>query len=393
MDVRAILLIGAAQPESAASGAAAETLLGAPIAALDVLGKPLVHRVAEQLLAGGISNVAVIADGDANTPATARQNLPAGVNFTVAEGGQLWRDCERVFEEVSDGGAELVIVWRMGSYVDLHIETLLQAHLDQGARTTEVCDATGKPLDIFVLCGSRRNDAAYLFRHQLRGTRMPGCTYRHYGYVNHLHSVADVRQLTADGLLLRNAIKPIGREIKPGVWVANGARVHHGARLVAPCYIGAYACVRSSAVLTRATAIEHHAEVDCGTVVEGTNVLPFTYVGAGLDLCQSVVGYRKIAPLKRPVEVEVTDPKLVGMASEHAPVRALSKAGALFAFLPAQLVRGFFAKKACEQAPDLPAALQAPSAALREPATKAGGAHTQPEFSANMMVARRYGNE
>jgi hypothetical protein len=392
MDVRAILLIGAAQAGSAASGAASETVLGVPIAAVDVLGKPIVHRVAEQLLAGGVSAVNIIADGDANPPASARQDLAPGVTFTLAEGGQLWNQCERTFEEVTDGGAELVIVWRMGSYAEPNVEHLVQWHLDHGARTTELCDATGQSLEMYVVCGSRRNDAAYLFRHQLQGTRMPSCTYPHYGYVNRLRTAADLRQLTADGLLARNAVTPLGREIKPGVWVGTGARVQRGARLVAPCYVGAHARVRSAAVLTRATAIEHHAEVDCGTVVEGATVLPFSYVGAGLDVAHSIVGYRKIAPLKRPVEVEVTDPKLIGMASEHAPVRAASKAGALLAFLPAQLVRGLFAKKRGEQAAELPAAIKAPSAALREPAAQGTG-HTSPEFASNMVVARRYGNE
>lgn len=391
MDVRAILLIGAAQTDGAA-GAASETVLGVPIPTVDVLGKPIVHRVAEQLLEGGVSAVNIIADADANAPASAKQDLPPGATFTLAEGGQLWRDCERTFDELTDSGAELVIVWRMGSYVELNVEHLLQTHLDRAARTTEVCDASGNSLDIVVVCGSRRNDAAYLLRRQLRGTRMPSCTYQHYGYLNPLRSAADLRQLTFDGLLARNAIKPLGREIKPGVWVGNGARVQRGARLVAPCYVGPHARVRSAVVLTRATSVEHHAEIDCGTVVEGASVLPFSYVGAGLDICQSVVGYRRIAPLKRPVEVEVTDPKLIGMVSEHAPVRAASKAGALLAFLPTQLVRGLFSKKPSEPAIDLPAAIKAPSAALREPAAQ-GSAHESSDFGPNMVVARRYGNE
>ncbi|HZU23144.1 MAG TPA: hypothetical protein VE998_09960 [Terriglobales bacterium] len=393
MDVRAILLIGGAQNQSAGSGAESETVVGVPLATVDVLGKPVVHRVAEQLLAQGVSRITVVADAGANTPATARQNLPAGAEFVLAEAGQLWRDGENAFEKTSDEGAELVIVWRLGSYVEFNVEPLVQAHLDQGARTTAVCDANGEALEIFVVCGSRRNDAAYLFRHQLQGTRMPGCTYRHFGYVNRLRTVADLRQLTADGLLLRNAVRPIGREIKPGVWLGEGARVQRGARLVAPCYVGARARVRAAVVLTRAAAIEHHAEVDCGTVVDGSNVLPFSYVGAGLDVCQSIVGYRKIAPLKRPVEVEVTDPKLVGMASEHAPVRVASKAGALFAFLPMQLIRGVLAKKRCEQEPDLASAINAPAAALREPLGQPPSAHNSAEFPANMVVARRYGNE
>src|SRR5205823_11181724 len=49
MDMKAILLIGVPQPGLGASGAAPECVAGAPIASLDVLGKPLMQRVAEQL--------------------------------------------------------------------------------------------------------------------------------------------------------------------------------------------------------------------------------------------------------------------------------------------------------------------------------------------------------
>lgn len=394
MDVKAILLVGVAQDETGASGAASETVLGVPIAAFDVAGKPVAQRIAERLLDGGCSSVTIVADSDANIPATARQNLPARTNLVLSESQQLWRECERTFEQLSDDGTELVVVWRLGAYAEIDVEALIQTHLDQHARVTEVCDARGEPLGIFVLCGSRRNDAAYLFRHQLRASRMPSCGYVFCGYNNRLRTAADLRELTMDALLLRNGIRPVGTEIRPGVWLGAGARVQRGARLVAPCYIGAYARVRSAAVITRGSSIEHHAEVDCGTVVEGSNVLPYSYVGAGLDVCYSIVGYRKIAPLRRKIEVEVTDPKLVGMASEYAPLRALSTMGSLLAFVPQQVVRGLMAKPASSPPAELPHAVNAPSAALRETTGRGGSASEAPaQFPANMMVARRYGNE
>ena len=393
MDVSAILLVGVAQNDSAASGAAGETVLGVPIATLDVLGRPLVHRVAQHLLASGVSRVAIIANSDASIPAGMRQGLPTEAQLIVADAEHVWREGERIFEELSDSGAELVIVWRLGAYAEIDVETLLQAHLDQGARTTEVCDANGQPLELFVVCGSRRNDAAYLFRHQLLGTRMPGCDYKFYGCCNRLRTAADLRELTIDGLMLRNLLRPVGREIRPGVWVGQGVRIQKGARLVAPCYVGSYSCIRPAAVITRGSTIEHHSEVDCGTVVEGANVLPFSYLGAGLDVCQAVVGYNKIAPLRRPVEVEITDPKLISMASQHAPVRAASTVGALFSFLPLQLIRGLLSKTQPEQPTDLQTALKESSAALREPAAHPIASQDSAKFPNNMIVARRYGNE
>ena len=59
--------------------------------------------------------------------------------------------------------------------------------------------------------------------------------------------------------------------------------------------------------------MEHHAEVDCGTVVEDSTVLPFTYIGAGLDVVHSVSGFHHLTDLPRNTEVEIKDGKLLGM--------------------------------------------------------------------------------
>ena len=111
-----------------------------------------------------------------------------------------------------------------------------------------------------------------------------------------------------------------------------------------------------------------------------------------LDVVEAVVGYRNLVPLRRDVEVEITDARLIGMASEHAPVRALGSVAGLFAFLPKQILRGF-AGSHSEPAKSLPEAVQAPSAALHEPAGLQSAAAEPTQFPSNMVVARRYGNE
>ena len=391
MDMKAILLIGVPQPGLGASGAAPECVAGVPIASLDVLGKPLIQRSAEHLLASGVSNVAIIANQEAGGSGIQRANLPHEITYSAVSCAQLWRECESAFSDFAESGAEVVIVWRMGAYAEINVDDVVQFHLDQRGRVTPVCDADGKSLDIFVISGSRRNDAAFLFRHQLGETRMPSIEYRFSGYLNLLRSGADLRRLTRDALQLKNNIRPIGKEIRPGVWLGQGARIQKGARVLAPAYIGAYAKLRPSAVVTRCSAVEHHSEIDCGTVVENSNVLPYSYVGAGLDVVEAVVGHRTLVPLRRDVEVEITDPKLIGMASEHAPVRAMASMVGLFAFLPKQMVRGL-AGSHSEPAKSLPEAVQTPSAALHEPAALQPAAEPT-QFPSNMVVARRYGNE
>ncbi len=96
--------------------------------------------------------------------------------------------------------------------------------------------------------------------------------------------------------------------------------------------------------------VEHHAEVDCGTVVENSTILPFTYVGAGLDVMHSVVGFRRVAHLVRNVEVEIHDDKLVGMIPFSAVSRLAGSTAALFAFLPKEIYRGLFAPSRRKQA-------------------------------------------
>jgi hypothetical protein len=136
--------------------------------------------------------------------------------------------------------------------------------------------------------------------------------------------------------------------------------------------------------------------VDCGTVVENVTTLPFTYLGAGLDVTHSVVGRSRIWNLKRNVEVEFADARLIGEAPSNAPLRALGSLMSLASLLPAQLLRGIFAPSHRECSPSLPEAIQAPAAALESPAAtmKASAPSVDAgEFPANLVIARRYGNE
>ena len=98
-------------------------------------------------------------------------------------------------------------------------------------------------------------------------------------------------------------------QVKPGVWAATGAQIHPEARIVAPAYIGAYARVRALAVVTRGSVIERNSVIDCGTVVENSTVLPFSQVGAGLNVSFSVVGFRHVFHLQRQADVEIADAK------------------------------------------------------------------------------------
>ena len=380
MDVRAVILVGGAREEGT------EQLGGIPIGLLDVLGVPVLQRVLDRLEKFGISGAAVVTEIPASSVPLAHGSIRPGMQWTDAQGDQFWRAAENAFNDFAQAGAELVLVVRLGAYAELDYEELVQFHLDGGCRVTQVSDAAGRPLDTFVISASRRNDAAYLFRHELRDMRVPCDDYRFAGYINQLRDPKDFRILALDGFAGIANIKPCGKEVKPGVWIGEKARIHRSARLLAPCFVGSYAKVRAAALLTRGSSVEHHSEVDCGTVIENASLLQTTIVGAGLDVTHSVVGFQKIWNLRRAVEVEVTDRRLVA-TQRSAPVRMLNNAAEIAWMFSKSMAQTVLGRKASPQ-PELRDAVCRPAAVLKK------AEHSQDEgVPADLLSVRRYGNE
>jgi hypothetical protein len=139
--------------------------------------------------------------------------------------------------------------------------------------------------------------------------------------------------------------------------------------------------------LTRGSVAEHHTEIDCGTVVENSSILQTTKIGAGLDVTHSVVGFQRIWNLRRTVEVEISDRRLV--ATIHsAPVRMLNHAAEIawiFSKAVAQTVLG----RKTAPTPAIQDALCRPAAALKK--AEHGKEEAMP--AADLLSVRRYGNE
>jgi hypothetical protein len=209
------------------------------------------------------------------------------------------------------------------------------------------------------------------------------------GYVNRLRTSFDLRALGLDVLQHKNQITPLGEEIKPGVWAGKGVRIHKSARVLAPAYLGDFSQVHAGAVLTRGAVLEHHAAVDCGTVVEASTLLPFACVGAGLDLAHGVVGFKRLHHLRRGALIEVSDSKLIGMMSMSASWRALRETLALATVFPRMVFNG--ANKKRSNAPD--ATLPEGARPLAPDLHTAHSTSSGTEFGSNLAVMRRYGNE
>ena len=350
MDIRAILLIGNPDPlDTAACSADTESFSGLPLSLLPVLGKPLLHRFADRLKKAGVDSIAVINTGECSSP-LAEDARRSDFKWKNVSAQQAWREAEEQFDEFVHSGADLVLLVRLGAYAEVEIDPLIQFHLDQRNHVTQVAKDDGA-LELFVLSSSRRNDAAFLIRNKLAKMRVAAKPFITHGYVTRLQNAADFRRLILDSFSLRTSIQPIGEQLRPGIWIGTGARVHRSARLVAPCYIGPYSKVRKGALITRGSSVEHHSVIDCGSVLEASTLLPLSYLGAGLDLTHSILGNKRIVSVKYGAELEVQDESLVAAVPATSAVRTLKDAANLAAFVPRQLIRSLVAGAKAKPAP------------------------------------------
>jgi NDP-sugar pyrophosphorylase family protein len=385
MDIRGLILVSTGM-ESTEEPLALPSF---PMALLETVGQTPLQRMADRLQQFGIDSVTVVVESEIPV-----QFSPANARVVESSAREaFWRSAENAFNEMVQDGAEVVVLLHMGSYAEVDFEKLLQFHLDQQARVTQVYYGD-EPLQVFCVSSSRRNDAASLFRSHLQKCRSDCAEFAHQGYTNFLKDSRDLRQLAIDILTWQTETRPAGDEIRPGVWLQPRAIIEKGARVLAPAFIGESARIFSGAVITRCSSVEHHAQVDCGTVIENSTVLPYTYVGAGLDVAHCVAGMKTIVNLRRNASIEITDPKLVGLISATPGRALLSSAFELVSYLPRQVWRGLFGKAQAPQ-PDLQAALrQTPPSLGTVAGYQASACNTDAasEFSPNLGIARRYGH-
>jgi NDP-sugar pyrophosphorylase family protein len=386
MDIRGILLANSEQ------NIAGTQALDAPLATLDVAGKSTLQRMAERLQQYGISSVSAVVEATSNS-GVRNFGLSSDVTCVSAAPDRFWRTAESVFNDMAQSGAELVILIRLGAYAEVDFEKQVQFHIDRKERVTRMA-SDEQMLEIFCISASRRNDAASLFRTQLAHCRSECPVLQHDGYINSLATARDLRQFAIDILTRQTQTCPAGKEIKPGVWTAPGAMIEKGARVLAPAFVGSLARIRSGAVITRCSSVERHAEVDCGTVVENSTVLSFSYVGAGLDLAHSLAGMGRVVNLHRDVTVTIVDRKLIASMSVASGKRLVTSAAEVLAYLPKLAFQGIFAANKAEKA-DLHTTLKKTSPALGTAAgfeTSACDTEASHKFP-NMVVARRYGHQ
>jgi hypothetical protein len=268
------------------------------MATVEVLGQSVLRRTIERLLRAGVGSISVFARESENC-----EGFTDFPNVDVVLSGDPWFDATRylVRSKATHSGQMLIIC--LGPYVELDVTSALQFHSEQAKGIARAFDGE-EPLDVWIVDPETLHVGEELPAALLG---VDAAQYSVHGYVNRLENPRDLRRLITDSFNLRCEMRPHGFEVRPGVWMCEGADVKRGARIVPPVFIGCEVKISEQALITRCSNVERNSHVDYGTVVEDTSILPNSYVGIGLDLCHSIVDGNNLVNLQHGVILTITD--------------------------------------------------------------------------------------
>jgi len=298
--------------------AASQLLMGSPAAFCDVLGQSVTDRVVARLRAFGAQRISIISEGKlaACTAASANASL-----YRAGSTPGFWPAWDSVVSDYLNQGIETLLLLRLGPYVEFDLVDLLRFHAETASLLTQVYKGQNA-LDLVVVDAQRLREGTGSFRSRLSALIPQRHRYAFSGYANGLAEPAEFRRLVQDALSGRCAIRPIGREVREGIWYGENVSVDRSAIIRAPAFIGAETCIEASCTVSGASALERQCEVDCGTTVDDCCVLPGTYLGMGLNVRHALVKGSRLFHLNRNIEVEISDSRLIGTTS---PPRQLSR--------------------------------------------------------------------
>ena len=332
MTLGAILVVTANPPEAAASRSDSmqqpspqpETFAAEPLACAEILGRSSLQRTIRRLHEEGVKAISIVVPDFGSSWI---QELPLErVQISLVRPPlDPWISVSRLIKEYADDGIQGAMIMRMGAYVEFDPGDLLAFHRAKGHSITGVRDEAG-PLDYWLVNTNQHQEISARELEIHASTRSQ--LYPFATYVNRLQDAWDLRRLTVDALQSRCDVIPGGHEVRPGVWLDEGASVHRTARIVAPAYVGKGVKVRGATLITRGSSIERGGEVDYGTVVEDTSVFPNTYLGTCLDVCHSVVAGKELIHLRHNVSLKIDDSKLIDDAGSFERRRPFAIAAA-----------------------------------------------------------------
>jgi len=228
------------------------------------------------------------------------QHLGAGMVSVVRSDAQLPNVLQTMCAWANEG-VERILLILLGSYAEVDLGDVVQFHYRTQNQVTRVFDPEG-PLGISLY------DRGEVLRHR-RGSssnaaKLPA-RYDFNGYVTRLSSIASYRQLVLDALNGSCGIRPAGSQQQDGIWVDPSAKVHSSVQIQAPCFIGPNVRLRAGVVIKQYCSIEEGSEIDIGTAIDQSSILPYTYIASGLNVRHAVVDGTRLQHIDRGVTVDL----------------------------------------------------------------------------------------
>jgi NDP-sugar pyrophosphorylase family protein len=313
--VGAILIVGAeitAGNHNSAEGAAvrppsSQLKEGTPLACVEIMGRSVIERLVDETLRAKIDAISLSVDSQYASAIPAIEIGHAVDHIAFERVVDAWLAATQQLKSYGKGGVRTTLVIRAAAYVEFDPLDMLQFHREQQQSVTRAFDEAG-PLDMWII----ENDCVDDSEKGLSTLVTANCAvYQISGYVNRLQHPRDLRRLVVDSVTSRCRLRPNGQEIRPGVWIHEGAQIHRGARVVAPAFIGRGARIEDQSLITRCSTVEANCQVDYGTAIEDSSILANSYVGIGLDISHSIVNGNSLLNLERDVTLEITDPGVI----------------------------------------------------------------------------------
>jgi carbonic anhydrase/acetyltransferase-like protein (isoleucine patch superfamily) len=282
---------------------------------IDILGETLLDRLRTKLLADGVNEISVV------------KELASSSFETSIAHNSFWIQWDGIVSRYLSLQARTILLIRLGAHVEIDFADLIRAHRETTSPMTQVFDRHGA-LDLVAIDGNELSSAPGTYRARLRSLLFRQHRYVAPGYCNRLRTFQDLRALVVDGLSGIAALRPVGREISPNVWAADGAMIHESAEIEGPAFIGANTRVNADCSISGLSSIERNCRLDCGTNVHQSSILADTQLGVGLNVRNSVVAGNSLHHLGRNLMLRVDDARIL---SQHAARKSFVEVARNFA--------------------------------------------------------------
>jgi NDP-sugar pyrophosphorylase family protein len=205
-------------------------------------------------------------------------------------------------------GVEQILSFSLNSYAEIDLTEFVQFHRQTRTFATEAVDADG-PLGVQLT-----NRASLLPEDAQREASAieNASQYRFRGYAKRLQSPQLYRDLVSDALRGQCALRPQGLQIDDSVWIGEETQIAPTVRLLGPCFVGDGAVLREYVSLGPSSSVENECLIDCGATVEGSSVLPNTFLAAGLNVRRSIVDGNRLEHLDSGILVDLQPSALGG---------------------------------------------------------------------------------